>query len=46
MFDGQKWAFVSIKNVTLASQQVSYLENDLELMAQIFTTFLLQICLV
>ena len=37
MFDGQKWKFVSI--VTLASQQVSYLENDWVLMAQISTTF-------
>ena len=34
MFDGQNWKFVSIKKkkrkkVTLASQQVSYLEKDL-----------------
>ena len=39
MFDGQKWEFVSIKNVTLATQHVLYLENDLVLMAQIFATF-------
>ena len=39
MFDGQKWEFVSIKKCNLATQHVLYLENDLVLMAQIFTTF-------
>ena len=39
MFDGQKWEFCPSKNVTLAYQHVSYLENDLVLMAQFFTTF-------
>ena len=40
MFDGQKWEFVSIKKCNIiAYQHVSYLENDLVLMAQFFTTF-------
>ena len=39
MFDGQKWDFVSVKNVTLASEHVSHLENGLVLMAQIFLYF-------
>ena len=39
MFDGQKWDLCPSKNVTLATQHVLYLENDLVLMSQIFTTF-------
>ena len=39
MSDAQKWEFVSSKNVTLATQHVKYLENDLVLMAQNFTSF-------
>ena len=35
MFDGQKWEPVSIKQI---GDHVSYLENHLELVAQIFTT--------
>ena len=39
MFDRQKWEFVSIKNVTLATQHVLYLENDLVLMSQFLPHF-------
>ena len=49
MFDGQKMGIsVHQTNVTLlASDHVSYLENRLELITQIFyLIFLLQICLV
>ena len=39
MFDGKNGNLCQSKNVALATQHVLYLENDLVLMAQIFTTF-------
>ena len=39
MFDGQNGNLCPSKNVTLVTQHVLYLENDLVLMAQIVTIF-------